>query len=294
GLEYDSNPTLAGGTLQSHPDGRGVYRIGASYRLYEDEHYSATVGYDGYLSSNFKETFVDLMTHIGYLMMSADFDPLVVNLRYDYAYTWIDAFHAQKFRELNRVTPSVSYRNSDWGFSQLYFQFFEEDFKLPLPPTTGTALDRTGQRYVVGFNQFIFPGLGLPEFLPFTYFRIGALGDFRDTAGTEFDYDSWEVSVGFGAELPWGIDLSVLYRLTDRDYLHDSRFSVPAPPAPAPLPPTAYKRNDLQSRVTFELIKALDNHWQVAVAGSFTLNDSNVLLYEYDRNIVGGYLTYRF
>jgi len=236
------------------------------------------------------------MTHVGHLTTSANFDPLSFNLRYDYAYTWIDAFNTRKFRELHRVTPSASYRESDWGFSQLYFQFHEEDFKRSLivlvAPPTGvpiTALDRDGQRYVVGFNQFFFPGSYLPDFMPFTYFRIGALGDFRDTDGDEFAYDSWEFSFGFGAELPSEVDLTVLYRLTDRDYRHDSAFS--APPVP---PPSAYNRDDLQSRVTFELNKALGDHWQVAIAGSFTFNDSDVPYYDRDRDIVGGYLTYRF
>jgi len=301
GIEYDSNPTIAGERTatgkkaQRRKDGRGVYRIRGSYLLYDDERYSATAGYDGYLSSHFDETFVDIMTHVGYLTTSADFDPLSFNLRYDYAYTWIDAFDTRKFRELHRVTPSVSYRESDWGFSQLYFQFHEEDFKrslvlvtAPPPGVPSTALDRDGQRYVVGFNQFFFPGSYLPEFMPFTYFRIGALGDFRDTDGTEYDYDSWEFSFGFGAKLPGEVDLSVLYRLTDREYRSDSVFSTLGPPPPA------YNRDDLQSRVTFELNKALGDHWQVAVAGSFTFNDSRVALYDYDRNIVGGYLTYRF
>jgi hypothetical protein len=217
---------------------------------------------------------------VGHLTTSANFDPLSFNLRYDYAYTWIDAFNTRKFRELHRVTPSVAYRESDWGFSQLYYQFHEENFKRPV---LAGPLDRDGQRHVVGFNQFLFPKSYLPEFMPFTYFRIGALGDFLNTDGTEFDYDSWEFSVGFGAELPGEVDLSVLYRLTDRDYQQTSIFSAPAD-----------RRDDLQSRVTFELNKALGDHWQVSIAGSFTFNDSDVPLYDYDRDIVGGYLTYRF
>ncbi|MBW2716230.1 MAG: tetratricopeptide repeat protein [Deltaproteobacteria bacterium] len=285
GVEYDSNPTIAGRPLTKRKDGRGVYRIRASYLLYEDERYSATAGYDGYLSSHFDETFVDLMTHVGHLTTSADFDPVSFNLRYDYAYTWIDAFDTRKFRELHRVTPSVSYRESDWGFSQLYYQFHEEDFKRSLPRGTGTTLDRDGQRHVVGFNQFLFPGSYLPEFMPFTYFRIGALGDFLNADGTEFDYDSWEFSVGFGAELPGEVDLSVLYRLTDRDYQQTSIFTIPTDP---------HRRDDLQSRVTFELNKAFGPHWQFAIAGSFTFNDSDVPLYDYNRDIVGVYWTYRF
>ncbi len=282
GLEYDSNPTIAGETLPQHQDGRGVFRIEGSYLLYEDERYSATAGYDAYLSAHFDQTFVNLMTHSGYLATAADFDPVTFNLRYDYAYTWIDAFDTKKFRELQRVTPSVSYREGDWGFSQAYYQFHHEDFKRPL---LTDALNRDGYRNVVGFNQFFFPGSYLPESVPITYFRLGALGDFQRTDGSEFDYDSWEFSFGFGAELPWEIDLSILYRLTERDYRNQSVFSTP---------PNSEIRDDLQNRLTLELNKAIGDHWQVAVAGSFTFDDSNVALYDYNREIVGGYLTYRF
>ena len=76
-----------------------------------------------------------------------------------------------------------------------------------------------------------------------------------------------------------------MYRLTDRDYQQTSIFTIPTDP---------HRRDDLQSRVTFELNKAFGPHWQFAIAGSFTFNDSDVPLYDYNRDIVGGYLTYRF
>jgi tetratricopeptide (TPR) repeat protein len=282
GLEYDSNPTVAGETLEKHDDGRGVYRIRGSVLLLERDRYSLTGGYDGYLSSHFDQTFVDLMTHVGFLTASANFDPVMFNLRYDYAYTYINAFHTRDFRSLHRVTPTVSVREGNWGFSQLYYQFHAQKFLTDL---SLHDLDRDGTRHTVGFNQFLFPEDQLPDFIPITYFRVGALGDFQDTDGSEFTYDAWEFSFGFGMELPFELELSMLYRVSDRDYRNDSIFSGPPPLS---------KRNDLWNRLNFELTRAIGDHWQVSTAGSFTFDDSDVPLYDHNRHVVGAYLTYQF
>jgi tetratricopeptide (TPR) repeat protein len=287
GLEYDTNPTIAGQTLNQDDDGRGVYRIRGKLLLFEHDNYSLTAGYDGYLSSHFEETFVDLMTHVGYLSGRANFDPVSIGLRYDYAYTWIDIH--KSFRSLHRVTPTVTVRESDWGYSQFFYQLQIQEF-LRNRPATGalSETDRDGDRHTVGFNQFFFPRDRLPSYLPISYFRVGALGDFQNTAGTEFNFDSWEFSFGFGAQLPWGVDLSVLYRLTDRGYRYGSRFDTTTPLSVGEV------RDDLQNRLTFELVKAIDDHWEVSAAGSFTFNDSDVPLYDYNREVVGAYLTYVF
>jgi Tfp pilus assembly protein PilF len=283
GLEYDSNPTIAGEGLSKRDDGRGVYRIRGSVLLLEHDRYSLTGGYDGYLSSHFDQTFVDLMTHVGYLTASADFNPVRFNLRYDYAYTYIDAFNGRDFRSLHRVTPTVSVSEGNWGYSQLYYQYNDQRFKRDL---TLAALDRDGTRHSVGFNQFLFPEGLLPEFIPITYFRIGALGDFLNTEGSEFDYNSWEFSFGFGMELPFELALSVLYRLSDRDFENDSIFSG--------IPPALHERDDLRNRLNFELTRAIGDHWQISTAGSFSFNDSDVGLYDHNRHVIGAYLTYRF
>lgn len=287
GLEYDTNPTIAGQTLNQDDDGRGVYRIRASTLLFEKDRYSLTAGYDGYLSTHFEETFVDLMTHVGYASANANFDPVRVGVRYDYAYTFIDIH--KSFRSLNRVTPTVSVREGSWGLSQLFYQFQHQEFLRNIPATPpGSEIDRDGHRHTVGLNQFFFPQSYLPDFLPITYFRVGALGDFQKTEGTEFRYDSWEFSFGFGAELPLELDLSVFYRLTDRGYRDNSVFAT------APTDSPFEVRDDLQNRLNFEITRPIGRHWQISTAGTFTFNDSDVALYDYNRLVAGAYVTYLF
>ncbi len=43
-----------------------------------------------------------------------------------------------------------------------------------------------------------------------------------------------------------------------------------------------------------ELAKELTEHWVVSAGGAFTWIDSNIPVYEYDRQIGGAYVTYRF
>jgi tetratricopeptide (TPR) repeat protein len=290
GLEYDSNPTLAGETLDRNDDGRGVYRIRGRVSLFEDEHYALAAGYDGYLSTHFNETFVDLQTHVGYVSARANFDPVQVGLRYDYAYTWLDL--DREFRGLHRVTPTLGVREQSWGFSQLFYQLQLQQFYFSRPASLEET-DRDGERHTVGFNQFLFPGDYLPDYLPITYFRVGAVGDFQNTDGTEFRFDSWEFSFGLGAELPWGVQLSLLYRLTDRGYRKNSIFDDAGGLASSGQP-TGEVRDDLQNRLTFELTKPVTENWQISAAGSFTFNDSDVPLYDYNRSVIGAYLTYGF
>ena len=77
------------------------------------------------------------------------------------------------------------------------------------------------------------------------------------------------------------LELSVFYRLTDRGYRETSLF-LPIPPDSTLAP-----RDDLQNRLNFELTRAIGQHWQVSTAGSFTFNDSDVALYDYNREVIG-------
>jgi hypothetical protein len=101
--------------------------------------------------------------------------------------------------------------------------------------------------------------------------------------------------------------LTVLYRLTGRDYRNSSGF------ARAFTDGTGEQRDDLRNRLTFELdvtsvalrgmrglglsggaLDYMTDHWQLTTAGSFTFVDSDVALYDYNREVIGAYVTYRF
>jgi hypothetical protein len=259
GIEWDSNPTFAGGGIRSRKeDFRGVFRVRGSYQLVDLERFSLTAGYDGYLSLHQTVDEVDLQTHVGWLSGGLNYDPVRFGLRYDYAYTMIDLSH--KFRSLNRITPSVTYRESDWGVAQAYFQWQNADFLRGVvnPPTEPDAFDRDSNRYTFGINQFFF----LPDLLPeqITYVRIGALGELERADSADFSYDGCEVSAGAAADLPFA----------------------------------GRVREDFIHRLTAELTRPIGEHFEVSVATSQSFNDSNIKVYDHNRAVVGAYLSYRF
>jgi len=292
GGEWDSNPTFAGkndpgmwGTGDKKDDFRGVFRVRGSYQLLDQDRYSLSAGYDGYLSLHHKTDNVDLQTHVGWLSGGLNYDPVRFGLRYDYAYTMIQLSH--KFRSLHRITPSVTFRESDWGVAQAYVQWQNADFLRniqKLIPNDSNPLDRDSNRYTFGVNQFLF----LPDILPqqITYLRIGALAELNRADSSDFSYDGCEVSAGGAAELPFGVQFTALYRFLYRDYRSINFFPM--------LLPAKKVREDLQHRLSLELAKPLGEHIELSVAYELDRNDSNVDIYHRDREVVGTYVSYRF
>jgi tetratricopeptide (TPR) repeat protein len=282
GMEWDDNPLIAGTNAvgvpvpSNDPDWRGVVRPHGWYRFLDTSGFSMTGGYDGYLGLQIDETEVDLQVHNPWIAAGYDIGALGLGLRVDYSYTLNDL--TDPFRHLVRATPTLSYRAADWSLTQAFYQFSWKDYLVGA--TSGTPLDRDGQRNVWGLNQFFF----LPA--PFTYVRMGAYGDFNQSDGNEWSYSGMEANFGVTYDFDWDIALSWLYRFQYRSYDHPSLFSSPAP--------FTQQRTDYTHYLTAELAKGLTEHWVLSVGGAFTWASSNVDFYDYSRHIVGTYVTYRF
>ena len=271
GGEYDSNPLVAGETTTRKDDYRGVWRARGTYRVFESGGFTLSTGAEGYWSIHHEQDDVDLQTYLGFLNASYSLGPVLLGLKYDFIYTFLD--FDDPFRMANRVTPSLSVREGDIGLTQLYYQFQGFDF---LQGSPAPALDLDGNEQFVGLSQYLF----LPA--PVSYVRFGALGDFANTEGTEYEYDGYEVFVGSSLALPFDSQFDVLYRFADRYFDHDSFF-----------PPNRHQRAKIH-RVTLELVKAVTPHIDVSVSGSLAFRDSNIPVFDYNRYIAGGSVTYRF
>jgi tetratricopeptide (TPR) repeat protein len=275
GGEWDSNPLLAGETVPRDGDYRGVWRARGSYRVFERGGFSVSAGGEGYWSIHHDDDDVDLQTYLSFVNLGYELGPVLLGLGYDFVYTFID--FDDPFRRLNRLTPSVSVRESDWGLTQVYYQF--QDFEF-LRGVQAHELNPDGQEHLVGLSQYVF----LPA--PVSYVRFGVLGDFQDTDGSEFHYKSYELFAGSALALPFETQFEALYRFSDRYYDSPSFFA----------PGTSPERNQhaLIHRLSLELIKSVTEHIDVSIAGSMTFRDSNLPEFAYDRYIAGGYVTYRF
>ena len=271
GGEYDSNPLLSGETIPRDDDYRGVWRARGSYRVFERGGFTLSAVAEGYWSIHHQEDEVDLQTYLGSVNASYSLGPVLLGLNYDFVYTFID--FDDRFRMVNRVTPSLSVREGNLGLTQLYYQFQELDF---FQRAQTPALDLDGHEQFVGLSQYFF----LPA--PVSYVRFGALGDFTNTQGTEYQYQGYELFAGSSLALPFDSQFELLYRFADRYFDYDSFF-----------PPNQHQHAKIH-RVTLELIKTITPHIDVSLAGSLAFRNSNIPVFDYNRYIGGGYVTYRF
>jgi tetratricopeptide (TPR) repeat protein len=265
GIEFDSNPTLVGSDLPvgKEEDFRALLRLSASYRLYDTEHLQFAAGYDGYLSVHEDQGQVDLFTNVGWASGSVRMEPVRFNLRYDFAYTKLDL--NQKYQRVHRLTPSFTVREGRWGLSELYYQYQDIDYFYD---NLISDTDRDGQQNTFGFNQFVFLEA------PIQYLRAGALYDEYEPQGDEFRYSGYELSAGFGVELPWKVALTASYRFVHREFRHDTRDRI--------------------NQVELKFVRPISERLEVSLLAWVADHDSNVEAFDYDRVIGGSYLTYRF
>lgn len=292
GAEWDTNPLVIGKSFPSPAvqterrknDWRGIFRAQASYRFLDSERLSLAAGYDGFLSLHDHSSQVDMQTHLGWASISSFLDPVLMDLRYDYSYTFLDL--SDDFLSLHRVTPSLSMNTGNWGITQLVYQFqyknfFNDSFDLPRLASGdfGSASDRDGDQHSVGINQFILVWERLDPLW------IGALGDWNDARDSEFKYAGFEFAGGATLqplrELVPQLTLSFDYRYIHRNYTGDSSIEPK-------------EREDRIHRVTWSLAYEIQENVELSFAGSYTRNDSNIGVYKYDRTILGTYLSLAF
>ena len=102
--------------------------------------------------------------------------------------------------------------------------------------------------------------------------------------GTDWDYQGHEFRLGYDATLPGQVGLNLLasYRYLPFDNISSFiDFSVD------PFEP----RQDDAFRLSAVFERPINRYLSGSVRYTYTLNDSNVHVFNYDRHVVGGYLT---
>jgi hypothetical protein len=231
-----------------------------------------------------------------------------LRLAYDFGWAFVDE---ESFLQSHGATASAIRSFGRLGVSQLFGRFYGYDYKVndaDVPDGRGVALslcpspyafvcgaagvdesdarDRDGYGTAAGVLHSVpLPRLRSELSLGYTYYRYWAEGE-------EQSYAAHELRVGTRSALPFGLELRVDASYAYRPYRRAS--SVPEPFVlylNREYPTRERRRRDEVARVEVGLERRIADRVRIGVLYSYLDADSNYSLFDYDRQIVGSYLT---
>ena len=320
GVEYDSNVLLRGNGVQvpdeisDEGDARAVWTAQVGTELFRNRDWTIGALAAYYGSAHFDLT--DFDTHYPSITTWVDRrigEAWVARLQYDFSYAWVggDAY----LRE-HSVIPALFH---DWGgrrgttrlFGELTwddYRFEDDDVPDGFPPGSGggpdtacpdpsrpcgpfgldesRARNRDGFWWIVGFDHVV-PVAELRSEL-----SLGYRYHQYDAEGREYDFQAHEVEVGTRTLLPWRLVLDLQGRFTWRPYDHPSTY--PAPRDLVTGVEYGLRNRDKRENVwqASAILERPVTDWLIAsLRYEYTRNDANVDVFDFDRHVVGGYLT---
>jgi tetratricopeptide (TPR) repeat protein len=271
GFQYDSNVVLAPSNeaiknllgISKQADGRAVLEAGGTYAPWRSEHTELTIGYEFYQSLHFRLDQFNLQDHrpsAQFVVTSGPFQFGILG-RYDYYFLRADSFLQEA-----TALPWITISEGPAGRTEIFYRMRRRDFLKR--PFSG-QLDSFN--HAPGIRQYFY--LGAPE----RYVALGYRFDREDPinqSGNQFAYDGQEVDTGFGWVFPARVSADLEYA-----YRHESY----APPSAQPAG-TEQRRDDEHQAVAAVHLE-LSDHVRVTAAYLATFNNSNKLLFDYDRHV---------
>jgi tetratricopeptide (TPR) repeat protein len=324
GLEYDDNVRLRGNEVfpdsQGNHDMRAVWLLHGGVELLEGEGWAAGVQGSYYGSSHFDLT--DFNEHYPVLGIWYDqrlAEDTFLRLAYDVGYLW---YNYDPFLFTNTARVSLFQDWDEAGRTELFATPYKYNYlysvkDVPDDPNGATSecIDDGGDGDVPGpiFGPACGPvglnehqernrdgwGLatGVEHRLPVAVLEtelLGGVAYLRYSArGSEYSYNGVGTWVGTDTALPFEAAFRTAIAYSHLSYRNESTY----PDAVAA--DTRYTLDDddrHEDRWTFavELEKYITEAWSASVRYSYTNNNSNVDVFAYDREIIGGYVTYRW
>jgi len=282
GFQYDSNVVLAPSnaaivsqlSISQQADGRATLNFGGTYVPWHNDWVQLTVGYDAYQSVHLKLSEFNIQDHRGSIEAAANAGPLRLGIlgKYDYY-----LLQTKSFLQEATALPWVVVPEGKLGRTELSYRMRRRDFKK------SDFFVRDAFNHAADFKQYLY--LGSPD----RYLSVGyrfdredpVINDRRLAPGqidpNSFAYDGNEVNAGFGWTLPEAIFGELGYRYRHERYAAQSNG-----------------RRDEVHEVVAALTKRLDAHLDLTAAYLGTINNSNNVLFDYERHIGSLALEVRF
>ncbi|HKC49575.1 MAG TPA: hypothetical protein VKF60_02195, partial [Myxococcota bacterium] len=299
GVEGDSNVVLRGdgvdlpSNISDKSDGRAIWQANAGWQFLRTRDWGAgaMLTYTGTAQFELSEFNYHYPVATAWVSRRIS-DNLTANLQGDYAYGWVDA---QPFVSEVSTTPSLLYTWARDTYTRLFGRFswtnyyFDADGSAVWNPSRDTLIEsqtkddrnRDGRAEQVGLEQ------GLPIDVINTQLTGTVLFTRYHAQGTEYSFRGTGAYLQSETNLPFKFSLLLGAGYTYRGYLNRTTFEN-EPPS------TSDIRHDHVVDTEVGLERPIFYDWLIASARwHYTNNASNVPVFDYDRSIIGGYLTFR-
>jgi len=318
GLEYDDNVVLIGEGIgrprdvSGIHDVRAVWQVHGGYEFLRTRQWAAGITSTYYGSAHFDLSRFNLEFPSLGLWIDRRFDEATTaRLRYDVGYAWVDG----PFLFTQALTPSVYHEWGRRGRSELFSRFYRYNYlygstpDVPDGPGASGAPCRDPDDLVCGPAGMVESQYrnrdgwgvttGVSHTIPIGIWKTELTGGYRyhrfSARGGEYSYDGHEIRVGTSTQLPFELTLRTLISYGYRSFRNRSSY-----PDPRDLvfntqyPLQNERRRDDLHRYEVELEKALLENVSTSIKYSYSKEHSNVAVFDYDREILGWYVTYRF
>ncbi len=316
GVEYDDNVVLRGDAVQvpdeigGSDDLRAVWQLHAGHELFRSKAWSGGVTGTYYGSAHFDLSEFD--QHYPLLGVWLDrrlADATTLRFRYDAGHAWVDS---DPFLWSHEASLALFH---DWGaaghsrvaFGGFHYDYLFEIGDVPDGPGAmgGFCADLTrpcGPPGIDESRERNRDGLGWLAGIDHG-FRLGVLETEIDAGlrytsysarGSEYSYRGPELWLGSETALPFELLLRLYGAIAYHSYRHPSSYPDPPLAVGVQYDLDGANRRDRRLRAGVELERTLTDQLSLMLRYAWQDNHSNVAVFDYDREIWGVYVTYRF
>jgi tetratricopeptide (TPR) repeat protein len=278
GIEYDDNVVLLD-DVTADDDWRGVWFLAGGVELFRNAGWAGGViaDYNGSAHGDLHDFDSHFPAISIWLDRSLD-DDTYLRLQPDFGYRWLGT---DPFLAVYGATLALHRAWGEAGSGRAFVRYAHRDYRydVPVDPTGDPkALNRDAEEYGGGYEH-VYPAGSETEL------RGGFQINRYDARGREYKHTGYEVWLGGRRELPLGLvgDLGAGYRYAHYD--NASGFTIP---------PRSWRRRDHVFHAQALLERPITEHVELSARYRYQDNDSNVRVFDYDRHIVGGYVTVTF
>lgn len=328
GLEYDSNVVLLGDSvpapqgISDQADGRGVWYLEGGAELFHKNKWSGGLAATYAGNAQFDLSQFDIQYPRANTWVDYEFDPKhIVRFRYGIGYAWV-GYDDFLFNQDGSITL---YKN--WGAqgnTEIGTAWNWNDYKFPieqvpngtgapgsvcvpgaplappLPPCAPPGVNSQQARNRDGnsVNPFIAHRYRVPGVNNDWLRDVELRGEFAYqhywAHGADWDFNSYDFALGTKALLIWDLHFDTSFVYSYRPYLHGSSYPTPPTFFNIEYALSPFARVDNIYLFVLSLEKPITDHVSVSTRYIYNRNDSTVAVFNFDRNIIGGYVKYRF